>query len=47
MSDDLNSKQVLKELDRRSLPYVEIDVGAHPSKRLDLEALTGVAAVPQ
>ena len=47
-SDDLNSRQLVKELEQRSLPYVEIDVAEYPSKQADLQVVgVGVPCVPQ
>lgn len=46
-SDDLNSKVVLNELEKRRLPFTEISLVEHPSKRLDLKALTGTMSVPK
>jgi len=46
-SEDLNSKQLLRALDSRKLPYNEISLTDRPSRISDLQALVDCPAVPQ
>ncbi len=46
-SPDTYSVFVKKELDKRGLPFQEINLAAYPSRRIDLESLTSSSAVPQ
>lgn len=45
-SDDLNSKQVLKELDRRCIPYEEINLSWYPGKAKDLALALQLTSYP-
>lgn len=45
-AEDLNSKQLLKALEKRKLPYDEISLSDRPSRAADLKLLTGSPAVP-
>jgi glutaredoxin len=46
-SNDINSQAAKQALDKRELPYVEINLLKHPQKAKDLESLSGTQAVPQ
>ena len=46
-SPDTYSVFVKKELDKRGLPFQEINLASYPSRRGDLESLTSSCAVPQ
>mmetsp|Transcript_20667 Transcript_20667/g.26667 ORF Transcript_20667/g.26667 Transcript_20667/m.26667 type:complete len:538 (+) Transcript_20667:48-1661(+) len=46
-SEDLNSKQLLKALESRKLPYDEVSLSDRPSRITDLASLVNCSGVPQ